>query len=126
MDEREVSRVVRGAAESVYGVAAIVGPGLLDRLRARLNIGSSGVAVTAGPPLSVTVDIEVAPGVPSTTVATNVAEKVRYVVERDLARHIAHLTVRVDGRPVATGGATASSGTAGSASGSGTQDTPAA
>jgi len=100
MDEREVGRVVREAAESVYGVAAVVGPGQLNALRARLGFGHSGVTVSAGPPPAITVDIKVAPGVPQETVAANVADKVRYVVERDMATHVTQLTVRVDGRPV--------------------------
>src|SRR5262245_34107931 len=100
MDEREVGRVVRGAAESVYGVAAVVGHGFVDRLRARLGIGSSGVSVTQGPPPTIPVDIQGAQGVPQDTVAANVADKVRYVVERDMGTHVTQLTVRVDGRPV--------------------------
>jgi uncharacterized alkaline shock family protein YloU len=100
MDEREVSRVVRGAAESVYGVAAVVGSGPLNALRARLGLGHSGVTVNAGPPPAITVDIKVAPGVPQDTVAANVADKVRYVVERDMGTHVTQLTVRVDGRSV--------------------------
>jgi uncharacterized alkaline shock family protein YloU len=106
MDEREVGRVVRSAAESVYGVVAVVGSGWLDRLAARLGFGQSGVAVSADDRLQVTIDIEVAEGVPEQQVAANVAEKVRYVVERDLARHIDRLVVRAGGRsielPVAT------------------------
>ncbi len=100
MDEREVHRVVRGAAESVYGVVAVVGPGLLDRLFERLNLGTSGVAVVTQPHLAVDVDIRVAEGVPRKQVAANVAEMVRYVVERDLGGQIGRLTVRVDGRPI--------------------------
>ena len=100
MDEREVQRVVRSVAESVYGVVAVVGAGFLDRLTWRLNIGHSGVAIVTDPRLSVTVDIRIADGVPRTRVATNVAEKVRYVVERDLGQQIAELRVRVEGRPV--------------------------
>jgi uncharacterized alkaline shock family protein YloU len=100
MDEREVGRVVRSAAESVYGVVAVVGPSWADRLVDRLNLAHSGVTVASKPNLRVTVDLRVAEGVPANQVAANVAEKVRYVVERDLAKHIAHVTVRVDGRQV--------------------------
>ena len=100
MDEREVGRVVRSAAESVYGVAAVVGSGWADRLAARLGMGSSGVSVTRTPALRVTVDLRVADNVPHHQVAANVAEKVRYVVERDLATAIDSLEIRVDGRPI--------------------------
>ena len=99
MDEREVGRVVRTAAESVYGVVAVVGSGWADRIADRLRLARSGVGVSSAPVLSVTVDLRVAEGVPETQVAANVAEKVRYVVERDLGIHLKHLTVRVDGRP---------------------------
>jgi uncharacterized alkaline shock family protein YloU len=102
MDEREIGRVVRNAAESVYGVVAVVGPGWFEGVRTRLNIGNSGVSVSRSPVLAVTVDLRVAEAVPQNQVASNVAEKVRYVVERDLGVHIAALTIRVDGRPVAT------------------------
>jgi uncharacterized alkaline shock family protein YloU len=100
MDEREVGRVARSAAESVYGVVAVVGSGWADRLADRLNFARTGVAVESRPELRVTVDLRVADGVPAGQVAANVAEKVRYVVERDLGKHIAHVTVRVDGHKV--------------------------
>lgn len=100
MDERKVGRVVRSAAESVYGVAAVVGPSFVGRVAARLSLGRSGVSVVSEPTLRVTIDLRVAPGVPEKQVAENVAEKVRYVVERDLARQIQQLTIRVDGRQV--------------------------
>lgn len=101
MDEHEVRRVVRSAAESVYGVVAVVGPGWFDRLTRRLHVRASGVAVATHPRLAVTIDLHVADGVPTSQVAANVAEKVRYVVERDLGQQIAQLTVRIDGRPIA-------------------------
>lgn len=102
MDEQEVGRVVRGAAESVYGVIAVTGPGWFKRAAARLKLGSRGVVVHSGPPLQVAIDLSVAPGVPTGEVAANVAEKVRYVVRRDLGQVIDDLIVRVDGRPVST------------------------
>jgi uncharacterized alkaline shock family protein YloU len=100
MDERELRRVVRAAAESVYGVTAVVGSGWMDRLAARLGMGSSGVSVVRTPALRVIVDLRVAENVPAQQVAANVAEKVRYVVERDLATTIDKLELKVDGRPI--------------------------
>jgi uncharacterized alkaline shock family protein YloU len=102
LDERELRRVVRAAAESVYGVVAVVGPRMLDRLGARVGFGDSGVTVATSPTLAVTVDLKVADGVPQAQVASNVADAVRYYVERDMGRHLTNLTVRVDGRPIAT------------------------
>jgi uncharacterized alkaline shock family protein YloU len=102
LDERELRRVVRAAAESVYGVVAVVGPRMLDRLGARLNFGESGVTVATSPTLAVSVDLKVADGVPQAQVASNVADAVRYYVERDMGRHLTQVTVRVDGRQVAT------------------------
>ena len=103
MDEREVGRVVRSAAESVYGVTAVVGSGWVDRLATRLGLGSGGVSISRDSEgrLRAEIDIRVADSVPADQVAANVAEKVRYIVERDLTRHIDTLVVRVDGRPVA-------------------------
>jgi uncharacterized alkaline shock family protein YloU len=102
LDERELRRVVRAAAESVYGVVAVVGPRMLDRLGARLSFGESGVSIATTPSLAVIVDLRVADGVPQAQVASNVADAVRYYVERDMGRHLTNLTVRVDGRAVAT------------------------
>ena len=100
MDEREVGRVVRTAAESVYGVTAVVGSGWADRLAARLGMGNSGVSISAVGGLKADIDIQVADTVPADQVAANVAQKVRYVVERDLNRHLETVIVRVGGRPV--------------------------
>ena len=94
--------MVRAAAESVYGVVGVVGPRMLDRLGARLGFGHSGITVATSPSLAVTVDLQVAATVPQAQVASNVADAVRYYVERDMGRHLTKLTVRVDGRPVAT------------------------
>ena len=100
MDEREVRSIVRASAESVYGVVAVVGGGWFDRLFKRLNLGASGVGVVTDPRLAVTVDLRIANGVPARQVAANVAERVRYVVQRDLGRRIDEMTVRIDGRPI--------------------------
>jgi uncharacterized alkaline shock family protein YloU len=75
---------------------------MIDRLGARIGVGESGVTVVTSPNLAVTVDLQVAATVPQAQVASNVADAVRYYVERDLGRHLTNLTVRVDGRPVAT------------------------
>jgi uncharacterized alkaline shock family protein YloU len=103
MDEREVGRVVRSAAESVYGVTAVVGSGWADRVAARLGMGSSGVTVRRTPALHVAVDMRVADNVPQNQVAANVAEKVRYVVERDLSTTIDRLEIMIEGRPIDLG-----------------------
>lgn len=100
MDERDVRRIVRAAAESVYGVVAVVGTRWFDRLFKRLNLGVSGIRVATDPRLAVSVDLRIADGVPARQVAANVAERVRYVVQRDVGAHIDDLTVRVNGRPI--------------------------
>lgn len=100
-DEREIERIVRAAARSSYGVAAVAGEGWHQRLAGRLGLELGGVSVTAGPPLRVTVNVHLAPGVPAAQVAANVAEAVRYNVERDAHRHIDQLSVTVDGIAVA-------------------------
>ena len=102
MDEREIARVARSAAESVYGVVEVVGSGWADRLTSRLGFGKTGVTVAREPTLGVTIDLRVADGVPQHQVATNVADKVRYAVQRDLGTTLQRLEIRVNGSRVET------------------------
>jgi uncharacterized alkaline shock family protein YloU len=109
IDQRKVGRTIREAAAACYGVASVVGPRWYQRLAARLGLSATpGVAVEADGGLKVTLDLHVAPSVPQAQVATNVAEVVRYRVQRDLGRTIDRLTVRVDGRPLAVSDGAAS------------------
>ena len=96
MDDRQISRIVRAAARSVYGVAAVEGQGLLARLGGLLGM-AGGVSVGDAGRLAVRVNIRVAPKVPAAQVASNVADAVRYQVQRDAARTIDELTITVDG-----------------------------
>lgn len=96
-EERQIGRIVRAAARSSYGVAAVVGAGALRRLAARLGIDSGGVNVRRGETLSVHVNVHLAAGIPATQVAANVAEAVRYQVQRETGRAIDELVVTVDG-----------------------------
>jgi uncharacterized alkaline shock family protein YloU len=108
VDLRQLRRLVRSAATACYGVVAVVGPRWYERLLARLGVSrSAGVRVEARPALSVTLDLRVARAVPAAQVASNVAEVVRYRVQRDLGRTIERLTVRVDGKTMSIGGAPA-------------------
>ncbi len=101
IDARRIRQVIRSAAKSIYGVSDVVGPGWHNRLARRLKMGDQGVAINTEPRLAVTLDIVVASGVPADKVASNVAEKISYIVARDLGRRIDELTIRVDGRPMA-------------------------
>ncbi len=101
LDAERIRQVVRSAAQSIYGVSDVVGPGWHNRLARRLKVGDQGVAVNTEPRLAVTLDIVVASGVPADKVASNVAESISYIVARDIGRRIDELTIRVDGRPVA-------------------------
>jgi Uncharacterized protein conserved in bacteria len=96
-EERQIGRIVRAAARSSYGVAAVAGEGALQRLAARLGIHRGGVSVRRGATLSVRVNVHLAAGVPATQVAANVAEAVRYQVQREIGRQIDELVVTVDG-----------------------------
>jgi uncharacterized alkaline shock family protein YloU len=96
MDDRQIGRMVRAAARSVYGVAAVEGEGLLARLGGLLGM-AGGVTVSDAGRLAVRVNIKVAPKVPAAQVATNVADAVRYQVQRDTGRTIDDLVVTVDG-----------------------------
>jgi uncharacterized alkaline shock family protein YloU len=96
-EERQIRRIVRAAARSSYGVAAVAGEGTLNRLAARLGIHSGGVTVRRGEKLSIHVNVHLAPGIPATQVATNVGDAVRYQVQREIGRQIDELLVTVDG-----------------------------
>ena len=96
-EETQIGRIVRAAARSSYGVAAVAGDGALQRLAARLGIDSGGVTVRLADTLSVRVNVHLAAGIPATQVAANVAEAVRYQVRRETGHQIDELVVTVDG-----------------------------
>jgi uncharacterized alkaline shock family protein YloU len=98
VDERQVARIARGAALTVYGVRDVVGARWYHRLADTLGFGTHGVVVRSAPALEVAVNVELAPGVPRDSVLSNVADAVRYTVQRDAGRPIDALTVTVDGR----------------------------
>jgi hypothetical protein len=54
--------------------------------------------VRTAPALEVAVNVELAPGVPRDSVLANVADAVRYTVQRDAGRSIDALTLTVEGR----------------------------
>jgi uncharacterized alkaline shock family protein YloU len=95
-DDRQIGRIVRAAARSIYGVAAVEGEGLLARLGGLIGV-AGGVSVIDAPRLTVRVNVRLAPGVPGAQVSTNVADAVRYQVQRETGRTIDDLTVTVDG-----------------------------
>jgi uncharacterized alkaline shock family protein YloU len=96
-EERLIRRIVRAAARSSYGVSAVAGEGALQRLAARLGIDGGGVSVRRGETLSIQVNVHLAAGIPATQVAANVADTVRYHVQREIGRQIDELVVTVDG-----------------------------
>jgi uncharacterized alkaline shock family protein YloU len=102
-DERDVSRVVRAAALSCYGVADVTARRWLDRVAALIGRGSAGVAVDAGAPFKIEVNVILSPSVPQAQVVANVADAIRYAVHRDFGRSIDELSVMVDGVTVAAG-----------------------
>ena len=98
VDERQVARIARSAALAVYGVTNVVGARWWQRVGDRFGLGSSGVRVRTAPALEVAVNVELAPGVPRDSVLANVADAVRYTVQRDAGRSIDALTLTVEGR----------------------------
>ena len=97
IDRREVARIVRAAALTVYGVTAVVGGRWLERVGARLGLVTQpGIRVKAEP-LEVDLNVELAPTVPREQVLTNLRDAVMYAVQRDLGRPITRLNVTVDG-----------------------------
>jgi uncharacterized alkaline shock family protein YloU len=98
VDQRQVARIARSAAMNVYGVTDVVGARWYQRLADVLGFGSHGVAVRTAPALEVSLNVELARGVPRDSVLSNVADAVRYTVQRDAGRPIDALTITVDGR----------------------------
>lgn len=98
VNERQVARIVRSAALGVYGVTDVVGARLIDRLGDVFGFGSHGITVRSDPTLEVQVNIELAPGVPRESVVSNVADAIRYTVQRDAGRPIDALTITVAGQ----------------------------
>jgi uncharacterized alkaline shock family protein YloU len=96
-DARQVARVARAAALTIYGVKNVVGVRWYQRLADRLGFGSRGVSVRSTPALEVALNLELAPGVPRESVLSNVADAVKYTVRRDIGRPIDALTLTVDG-----------------------------
>lgn len=98
VDERQVARIARSAALAVYGVTNVVSARWWQRWADRLGRGSNGVRVRTAPTLEVAVNVELAPGVPRDSVLANVADSVRYTVQRDAGKAIDALTLTVEGR----------------------------
>jgi uncharacterized alkaline shock family protein YloU len=103
LPEQDISRVVRAAALSCYGVAAVSARRWTERLLAFVGRGSPGVTVAAEPRFTVEVNLSISPNVPRAQVAANVADAIRYAVHREFGRSIDQLTVLVDGQPLAAG-----------------------
>ena len=78
LDQRQLAGIARNAALKVYGVTDVVGTSWLARLADRLGFGSRGVHVTTAPTLHVSLNLELAPGVPRDSVLSNVSDAVRY------------------------------------------------
>ena len=101
-----IGRLVRESALAAYGVAAVGARGMVGRLGRRLRGGVPGVEVANGNRLRVRLDLALIEGVPAAAVAANVAESVRYVVQRETGRLIDELVLVVNGQPMdlSTGG----------------------
>jgi uncharacterized alkaline shock family protein YloU len=100
IDRRQLERLVRRAASEAYGVAAVRRPGRLAGLFERIGIPAGGVTITTDPSLAIEIDLLLLGDVPAAQVAVNVAEAVRYRVQRDLGVAVESLVIRVDGEVV--------------------------
>lgn len=98
VNERQVARIARAAALGCYGVIGVASGHWFERLGDVMGFGHNGISVRRDPLLEVTINVELAPGVPRETVLSNVAEAIRYTVQRDAGRSIDTLTVTADGR----------------------------
>lgn len=97
VDERQVARIARNAALSVYGVKDVVSARWYQRLGDVIGFGPHGVSVRTAPALEVAVNVELAPEVPRDSVLSNVADAIKYTVQRDIGQPISALTLTVDG-----------------------------
>lgn len=98
VDERQVARIARSAALSIYGVKDVVSARWYQRLGDVIGFGPHGVTVRTAPALEVAVNVELASGVPRESVLSNVADAIKYTVQRDAGQPIATLTLTVDGQ----------------------------
>ena len=98
VDARQVARIARNAALTIYGVKEVAGAHWYQRLADVMGFGTHGVTVRTSPALEVALNVELAPGVPRDSVLSNVSDAIRYTVQRDTGRPIETLTVTVDGR----------------------------
>jgi uncharacterized alkaline shock family protein YloU len=99
-DLQSIGRLVREAALNAYGVASVGAHGLVGRLGRRLRRKVPGVEIDYGQRLQVRLDLALIEDVPPAAVAANVAESVRYVVQRETGRLIDELVLVVNGQPM--------------------------
>ena len=97
LPSRTIGELARQAAVSSYGVVRVAGPHWYHGLLARLGRGISGVRVSTEPRLRIQLFLALAPGVPVGQVARNVAQAVRYVVQREVGRPVDELAIHVGG-----------------------------
>jgi len=100
---RRIGQLVRRATLASYGVASVSGPRWYHRLLAWLGRATPGVRVDTDGRLGIELHVSLARGVPAAAVVSNIEERVRYVVQRELGREIHSLTVYVNGRPYGAG-----------------------
>jgi len=98
VDERQVARIARSAALTVYGVKDVVSARWYQRLGDVIGFGPHGVTVRTAPALEVALNVELAPDVPRESVLSNLADAIKYTVQRDVGQPISTLTLTVDGR----------------------------
>lgn len=96
IDRRALTRIVRSAALSCYGVTDVVDPGVLGRLARRLGL-QGGVRVDYDP-LRVEMNLDLSPNLPREQVLANVRDAVAYAVQRDMGQPVEQLTLTIDGR----------------------------
>jgi uncharacterized alkaline shock family protein YloU len=107
---RLIGKLARQAAAGSYGVVAVKGPRWYDGLLALLGRGPAGVRVSLQPKLRVALYLALAPGVPVAQVVGNVESAVRYVVQREIGRHLDEVAIHVGGVRVAPAGSGGGSG----------------
>jgi len=96
--QKAISRVAARAVQDCYGVVGFAQPGLRDDLAERLHLHGTqrGVVVRhQGGSLAIDLYVVLAHGVRISEVAKNVAESVRFAMERSVGVSVADVNVHV-------------------------------
>lgn len=94
---RAIEEIVATAARASYGIAGLGGRGFQERFVRSVTGREPAVTVLDTVPLSITVHVQVAFGLPVAEVARQLDSAIRHAVRKVIGREVADLTVDVAG-----------------------------